>query len=96
MSDEKTETPGTVIEERELWSVQVREDPTYPWVEIGTHRSDAAEILRVYDYRCEHYPDTQNRITKTHVTIQVEDPELLREALQKDPAQEGAADLQSK
>lgn len=95
MSDEKTEKPGDVIETRQLWTVQVREDPTFPWVEIGTHRSDAAEILRVYDYRCEHYPDTQNRITKTSVVVEVDDPELLRAALQQESAQDGEIALQS-
>ena len=93
MSD--SEKPGTILETRELWHVEFREDATYPWVETGTHKSDWADILRVYDYSLEHHSDKQHQIIKTDVTVRVEDPERLRELLAKESAGDDPAGVES-
>lgn len=95
MSEEKSQQPGDVLETRKLWSVQVREGSDYPWVDLGTHRDEAADILRIYDYRCENMPDTQSRIVRTNVTVSVEDPELLRENLPEEAQEVSSENLQS-
>lgn len=80
-----------------LWILQVRKSEDHPWVDYGTHTSDAASILRSYDFAVEHpspdFPD--NRIARAEVQHYIEDPEQLRKLLAQKAAEEKASELQS-
>lgn len=89
MSDEM-EQAGTLVDERELWSVQLQAEDGTPWFELGTPNADAATILRIHDYRKEHFPDEKVRIARTVVKVTVEDPEQIRKSLQQDTAENGS------
>lgn len=95
MSDKEKIRPATVIETQVLWGVEFREGEEYPWKEIGTKRDDSAATLRVYDYGCEHHPHLKHRITRTDVTVQDVDPEMLRKRLKEETAAEDPATVQS-
>ncbi len=86
---------GQVIEVRQLWITQVREDDGSPWNDFGMHTSDAASVLRIYDFREANHPDEQVRIAYTKVEVRTEDPERLREILCEKTAGEESPGLQS-
>lgn len=96
VSDDKdAQSPGSIIKVETLWITQFREDPTYSWVDIGTHKADAASVVRVYDYGCEHHADKEHRITRTDILVTVEDTEELRENLRQMTARKDDTGLQS-
>lgn len=96
MSDEKSDKqPGDVIETREVWTLMVRPDESYPWVEFGTSNADPAAVLRTYNYRLEKHPDEAIAIARADVTVTVEDPERLRKLIEKKAVDEGDTVVQS-
>jgi hypothetical protein len=96
MSEEKHDKqPDDVLETREVWTLMVRPEEAYPWVEWGTPSADAAAILRTYDYRRKNVPDEAIVIARANVTVTVEDPERLREIAEKKAVDEGDAVVQS-
>lgn len=80
------EVPGDTVSVRELWHLEFREDDTYPWKEVGTHREDAVATLRTYDYWKENHPTVEVRLLQTVVEVVVADPEILRDKLRKETA----------
>jgi hypothetical protein len=95
MSDQIDKKPGDLIETREVWTLMVRPDESYPWVEWGTPSADAAAILRTYDYRKQKEPEEAIVIARANVTVIVEDPERLREITEKKAIDEGDTVVQS-
>jgi hypothetical protein len=85
------------IHSETLWITQVRKSPDHPWVDYGTHTSDASSILRTFDYWEENpssdFPDS--RIIRAEVERYVEDPEQLRKMLGQKTAEEKSSELQS-
>jgi hypothetical protein len=68
-----------VVESRELWHIQFREDETYPWKNVGVERADLGDTLRTYDYWKENHADVEVRMLRTVVTVEVADVEECRE-----------------
>lgn len=83
-----------MISAETLWLIQARKDEESPWIDTGTHKSDAVAVLRVYDYHEEHTPDQEQRLVRTTVVNTLEDPEELREHLRRAAAEKETEDLQ--
>lgn len=90
----ESEPPGTVLEENELWSVAFRKRGEDGWHKQGVESADAAAVLRILDY-WDDDPTMENRLLKTKVIVEVEDPILLREKLKKESVAESGADVHS-
>lgn len=80
MSSEQADTAEAVdiVETRKLWSLQVRQDKDTPWTDIGTHKADAEEVLRTYDYWVENREDFEVRMVHTVVVVKTVDVDSLR------------------
>jgi hypothetical protein len=68
-----------IVESRELWHIQFREDETFPWKSVGTERAALGETIRTYDFWVEKHADVEVRMLRTVVTVEVADVEKLRE-----------------
>lgn len=80
-----------------LWILQVRKGPKFPWTDYGTHTSDLAAALRIYDYGVEHPSDDfpEIHLARVEVSRHVEDPERLRKLVEQKAAEEKSSELQS-
>lgn len=89
-------SPATVLEQRELWSVEFREGDDFPWKEIGVPRADLPATLRTYDFGTENHPELEHRMVRTDVLRQEVDPEMVRKRVEEEAAaQKADAVLQS-
>jgi hypothetical protein len=89
------ESPASVVEVRHLWSVIIRKEADGPWLQIGTEISDAAAVLRTYDYGVEHHPEIEHDIRKVTVIVEKENIETLREKIEQVSAGNESPDVQS-
>lgn len=95
MSDETTEGPGTYLEVRELWRLQVRDVEAEAWVVCTSDTSDPVIALRHWDWSKDNHPDMKHQLARVLVEITVEDPERLRELLKKAADEKAARPVQS-
>lgn len=91
MADEKSDNPYDLIEERTLWSLQVRHEDGNPWVDYGAHREEWEEVLRVYNYRKEHFPEEETRMLVTEVKVRVADPDWLTLKMKEEKTAQGGS-----
>lgn len=92
--DEESLNPGDVVETRELWLAQFQQ-VTGVWQDIGTHRADPRETLRIYNFWLENHSDAHLRLTKTHVETTIAHEQDLQAAAEMWDAEQKKEHLQA-